>query len=690
MAIELVNSEGRKLVFNETKSLNVDFSVNQVGEIETRNGIKSADFTVSLAGENLAFLGIANNVHTQIGSFKINCVLKQNGVQLAAGFVQIQSVDIPNNEATLTFFGGNVQWFEAVKQTNLRDLDLEDLIHNWNYASISASWAHNWENGYTYPFLNYGRLTSLSAIPIGAGFYEFRTVLADWYPAVYVKNILTRIGKTIGYTFGGEFWGSLEMEKMLLPFSPNTEPNIYSEADIANVSITGRSRDANLSKDFSFTSGSGFVNLVFPSVTPFISNYNFTTQEYTVTKKGLYSVVIGNSLQAQGTPFSGTLQIRSNTTPIAEATLIANGGGRAVFTTVLFEVGDVLTFYASPTVTATGVNLSVVVVLLSGGFVSGQPVNLSATLPDITASDLIKTIANMFGLMFQVNEYSRVIEMFTFEYVKRNIKNALDFSGKMSFDKNEISYTQVAENYAKVINFKWKEISSDFETDYMQYNEDVSVAFGDGFLEIENDFLENKKDFFESIFSICTMGGAFSDSFAIPNIFMYNQSENTYTDTTTPRILFDWGQAVFSTNLFNGDASTYTAWDLKLDANTIGDGITIIKYAYSFVQSDFFTNFGEVAFASKQVPTTLWQPLATIENGGYTLLGKWYRTINAFLNDNKLISAKLRLTEIDIHNVYFSLPVYLGYPYYSYFFISLIKQYNPDELLTEVELVRIA
>jgi hypothetical protein len=72
------------------------------------------------------------------------------------------------------------------------------------------------------------------------------------------------------------------------------------------------------------------------------------------------------------------------------------------------------------------------------------------------------------------------------------------------------------------------------------------------------------------------------------------------------------------------------------------------------------------------------------------LFDRYYGLVRYMLNENKLATVPLMLNEVDLHNLDFSLPVYLGYPYYAYFFISKIDSYTDSEAVTSVELVKIA
>lgn len=115
------------------------FAVNSIGDITTRQGGFSNDFVIPMTGKNKEILGYPNdpNSNSRNPYTKVNATLYDRSAPIADGYLRFQSVD--DNNLKAAFFSDNAAWFNLIKDKSLKDLDLSDYDHTWDYSTIAAA-----------------------------------------------------------------------------------------------------------------------------------------------------------------------------------------------------------------------------------------------------------------------------------------------------------------------------------------------------------------------------------------------------------------------------------------------------------------------------------------------------------------------------------------------------------------------
>jgi hypothetical protein len=470
----------------------------------------------------------------------------------------------------------------------------------------------------------------------------------------------------------GDFINSPTVTGLILPYSRKDRPVSYADDFRFAQSITNRSLQDLLATVQNVTGAGVYSKFVYPTDPLFDRTaWSFVTSTYTVEFEGIYAIAFSVSLQGGNDAFTGNLEIRVNN--ISVANVFLNNSAGVVSTNILLVAGDEVTFWKKDDANKTCLFRSNII-LGNGGLNPNSLFQLKTVLPHITVADLMKQLANMFGLMFQVDSFSKQINCFTFEEVIRGTENALDWTHKIS-GQGSFTFVDVVKNYAQKNYFKWADIES-LDATILEYNRLNSLDFGAGFIEIDNSTIETEKDVFDSKFAPTSMGQAYEGNVFIPTIQMWDGT--AYTKDPKIRMLYVTPSETIS-NFVTGNATSDLGVVLKIDTTEVNR----CPLPYFYITTDIPTI--PVIQETLQFDEIIGLPI----QAGQNLLDRFYPSVVQFLNDNKLVEIELELNEIDIQNLDFKKMVYLGYPFFSYFFVSLIKAYDPNKALTKVELIKL-
>jgi hypothetical protein len=651
----------------ESAYIGLDFEVNNLGSIETRQGFKSNDFNIQLSNKNVKALGFTNLIILQYSVANISpfirqtASIKQFNNYLSIGFIQI--VKFNNNQtATVSFFGSNTDWFLLVKQLTFCDLDFSAYVHTYTAANIVASYSNT--EGYIYPLIDYGKFTDRS----------YDAIVDEFAPAVFVSTIVKQAFQKAGYKISGTFLDKIYYKRLIIPFSKKgwlqqTQDYLDSRQLLFNSDP----------KIDSFTFADGFIPLQFENVIKndfgWFSSPTITTTENIKVKFTLsldFVIVIGNLSFREQSSGIALFQI-ANTTGVQTKT--------GVFTfEAELEAGVVYEFnYVSTNLGTSTLNLTTfeVDMTIVNEVLEGQPVSLCVNLPKISISDLLLTLCYQFTLFFQVNPYTRTVDVFQFNDLYRNIPNAKNWSDKLIGGRvDEMNFTEIVQNYGQNTIFKYKENDNDTELDaYFVVNDE---NFGSGDFQIANDFIIDEKTLLESKFAPTININSFQDTAYIPFIPIYELNNEVFEARIDPKPRILMLSGVENIPDFGYPFETFT-----IEGVLGNETVSAMPFTYFFKQTLGITTIDNFDFGLAFDVPNIPQPNDT------TLIEKYYLELNRVLNAPIYLKAFFQLRQIDIDNLDFSLPIYLGYPYNSYFFLNKIKQFRNSDTLTECELIQL-
>jgi hypothetical protein len=244
----------------ELDSTDIDFSttfaIADIKNLLVRRDVITKDLTFKFSDVNNKAFGFAFMTNKYIneadtaptlgGNYNpqriVSCSIYENNVEILKGNLRLKSVKKDTYECVIT---GNVKEFTSlIGDAVLSDLDLSDLKHEFSVANITSSWYSNFN--YVYPAIQYG-VPFRNPTALNTTLNPFN--LNNFKPAVFVKNIFTRIFNEIDFTY--EVRGNsqfLELfNKLIIPNNSkvNTTSNTYTSGTKALSFLKTQNDDRN-------------------------------------------------------------------------------------------------------------------------------------------------------------------------------------------------------------------------------------------------------------------------------------------------------------------------------------------------------------------------------------------------------------------------------------------------------------
>jgi hypothetical protein len=629
------------------------YSVNAIGDISTRQGGFSNAFDLPLTDRNAEILGFPQDVNTSDRSpyLKVDADLIDIGAVIATGYIKIKSVE--KGKVKCNFFSGNSNWFSLIKDKKMTDLDLFRFNHVWDDVVQAASITNEGSDGYIYPLIDYGAFGSNTTLDANTD---------EMFPASYVSIVLKQIFFDIGWKAEGELLDDPLFQQMILPFS--AKELVHSERFVLE------------------SVDSIAVNNGVPGPSP-----QNTTPNFNVPFNAEYNISCNLNISWTGIPTLMTFNFQKNGTTYDSFTSNIDNSG--VFNIRFTADVNFFTTTDNIRINITSPDAGNIAVQSPDSELScqaikainqqGDTIDMSQTMPDMSQEDFIKHIFFSFGVIPQVNAFSKTINLGLFKSIKKNIKNAIDWSDKMVNNSNSsIDFTKLLDSYGSTSNLLYSE--DDEDTQLKQYRAEVGRGLGDGALEIENEHIENSVDFFESKFTAMINVTSFTNTVYIPQIAFLEYNSDTMeferTIEPSPKI------AILTKNY---DVSTLTInqyTDLTITSDTGSSVVTEMPFCW-FLKTEFIDEIDalddSLSFGVSAFPNEI----------GQNLRDRYLSDYEDILSNMKYIKQEFLLDETDINALDFLTPIYLK-RYNAYFYISIVDNYKGSNTPTFVELVKIA
>ena len=125
-------------------------------------------------------------------------------------------------------YDGITSLFKAIEGYNLGQLDLTDIAHVKNYASITGSWSNEWDYRYIVADYNGNLGPHDTAAPLPVLYTDYLV------PSVRVKYLWGKIAQKFGFTYEGSVFGTEKFRNLWMAY-----PRGVSSADNDTVVLEG-------------------------------------------------------------------------------------------------------------------------------------------------------------------------------------------------------------------------------------------------------------------------------------------------------------------------------------------------------------------------------------------------------------------------------------------------------------------
>ena len=678
------------------------YAIDDVKEFASRNTSFSKTITIPGSSTNNKLFGHVfeftssnpydnslPNVGTNFNPAVVaNCVILVDNIQIFKGVLRLLQINVDRGtlEYECAVFGELGGFANAITNLKLENLDFSGYDHDWTVENISASWQSINASGYYYPLIDYGKVS---------------TNKHDWQykalrPAYYVREIIDKIITGAGYTYESSFLDTNLIKRLIIP--QNTKVMQQRSALILGASINVA--NYTTSSNIAFTTNTA-GDFVYSS-----TNKDFTynnpasvTSDITISFGGTVTAINPSLNSVQVQLYRNAVLIGLNTFVI-DATP-QNFSGVITASNVTFNQND--TLYLRIVINGE--------FSMTGGVLSVQsqnpeqliPVNYGETIrmnehipKGIYQKDFLTSIVKMFNLyitedssrekhliispgtyfyergedtLFAINDFGDLLEVELGVYliIEPGQSAFLDWTAKIDRSKPMV-IRHMSELNARFFEYKYRP-----DNDYYneQYQKKYDLGYGDRVVDTGFSFGGNK-DTAQVIFSATPLVGYAGEDKVYPTIFkLSNVGPSQVEDATDHNI-----------RIMQAKKKTTTSWQI-LDGATVKG--TYTEYGYAGNLDDPKTPENDINFGA---PRELYFGLPSGEEYPETNLfsGFWFDYVAEITDkDSKLLTAFVKLNELDIANLNFSRLIYIDGALWR---LNKIIDFNTEDT-TRVEFLRV-
>jgi hypothetical protein len=691
----------------EGTSFPLNFQVGDIRDLSERKGTFSKSITLIGSKNNHLLLNNYYDVNITAGTFDINkltkCTVLQNNIPIVTDAL-LQLVNVRKVQLTDAYEQGveyevlikdaQAEFYTAITNKELTDLDFSDCNHNFDITAITDSWNHTQSDHYKY---------------IMGWNEDANYTLNHFKPAIYAKSYWDRIFAYSGFTYQWDELQTAHFDKLLIPYNGDVNNFDYNDyrvtADIPSTFIASTTNPlaSYTDKVAVWTETLDNQNLFDPTngdyVAPFNSDttqgqtYNFNfTYDYNIVLdnvglttaqfvgKQRYSLIFEITVNGSGV---GTVAAADNVIyesigllplflPVGPTVILTASGTTFFPIPINVTAGDLIEIYVGvkcenlsifPGLFAGTVNLNANVFSLNVDITPSNNIQViggtqvvNEFIPlKVKQSDFIKAIFQMYNLYAypDINQPNKLILVHRDEWYDSGVQK--NWTRKLAKNQEqELIFLPDLSNKKLKLTYK-----PDTDSANNVYTQATAETYGQIEYTFDNEYVKDT-DTKELLFSPTPVNKTSFDAY-LPLI-------NGTAPNTNIRILYDGGlQTCLPFNIY--------------EQGTIGTtGLTDYPQTGHFdnaLTPTFDINYGLCDYY-------FYQTSVLTNNNLYNLY--WRRTVNQ-INVGKMLIAYFYLREDDIQTLKLNDKIRIDNSWWN---INRVIDYNAnDETLTKVELISI-
>ena len=626
-----------------------------IGSLQNRFSSFTNKFSVPATKKNRDALGVrqfedfsGSQYQEQVGK------IVSGGIEIATNVTVI--IEQVSTDITLSIRAGNGTLFDKLNKAKMSAIDFSDIPllvdARWNLGNVYDFKNRDYTQSFVYPIHDTGVQSTINSSLVAKGVLWF----------YYVKDLFERIGSTFGYSWTGSTYDLDFFERLMIPPANFNITNEFASNFVVKVSIDDFTWVFNLNiyafentiinDNYNLTNSRLITGGIF-------NNEQVTTLAYAAPFVGTYTFEFFYDFDCSVfLPVNGSidlliLQVSSNTTELnnnkvvhrqriidtSSVTVINfTGTANGFFTCenanedisvnpiqfiAVFEIVNIVNF------SLNAGNYFEIVSVSAEKTTWNRWLELNNHLPDITIGKFIKEVGNIFAAIYDVNEFTKEIEIIRLDEIAANKTQAVDWSDKLDLSI-PFDVTFILDGIGRTTKFKW---SSD-----LKYSKSLLV-FNEQIRETEN-YIESDADYSDDR-SILLMPS--------PSIFM------PLWDEDSRRVNLD-GKLRFAI------ARDETTFFLRYSPSLISAAHKVAYFDYD--NSPYSLDW------SKLYDDYFWQLLVPM------------------IDRVQKVTAYFKLNDLDIQSFRFKYPVFIS-KFNRYFFVDEIAEYTGSEQSTKVVLIGI-
>lgn len=596
---------------DDSEVIAITKQVNDIAEMRDRQSDFTATFKIrkTRAMKMLFELSGEPSINTSFPYQEQTAKLVIDGIEIiTGGRVVLEKTD--EYYYHISIYSGNISFFKAIEGRKLTDLNTTaDLSHTWE-AETQANSNAGTEN-YMYPLFEPSDDGGMLPLALSGDYVE---LYGGWiWPFVKIKYLFEKIFSEAFFTVQGKILTDPRFLKMLIPVSKLTasdiEKYLYSLQHTGYIYI----------EDQGLLPGGNLIN----------GDANFAAGYYNAPYSGKYSFEVATEHVSEFPPaifiyVNGTSELTLTAEETGERTAIHRG-------TIDLTAGNEITFHSSGnyfyqyTISVTAISQPVPAY--------SSPIDPGKMLPDMSQTEYIKTICNLFGLIPDTTSRGNIVRFWNYLDLYENIPYARNWSAYLSERDDECEFK--FGDYAQKNYLKYKD------------TDDVTKGAGTATFAVSDKTLIPEKDAFE-----------------LP----VSTTDEVLIDTNTNFICSRIGM-----NEYNSKDNEYKVVDqieARIAMYSVLSGIT-------FGVRDSLT--GGTAYDVVNPNKINSVPLSSMLSN--------YVGLNRMLTRTNLRRAKFNLPVFEVAGLRHDIPIYLN-QYAAYFYVNKMSNYVAGKLCT-VELIKL-
>lgn len=664
--------ENQKIDINESFSTILTLSIDDIKDFGAKNSTFSKTILLPGTKNNNLILGnifninASNDYNPAVDNIGVNfnaaiaasVIIFADNMQVFKGIFRILEVIVDDGfiDYECAVFGELGGFITDLGTKKLEDLDMGIANILWNNTNIINSWDAITGTGVVFPLIDYG-VASVNKVD-----FDFKT----FRPALFVKQYLTNIITTSGYTWDFPLLSTALFNRLIIP---NNQTDIYN-----NSATVAFDADANAATYNNIQ----FVRYTISTLGSFTSNINNDTFTYfpvTPLTTDIYCNFSGQINSATSIPSTAIFYLKKNSTVLSQQSVFIPAVPRPFSVTlsinnVTFNTGDTLKLEISSNViqiqqyggALTLSTTSPVQVPVS----YNDPIVVNDTIPKgIFQREFFSSICKMFNLyVFEDYTTEKKLKIMPFVTYYEDA-TAVDWSLKIDRSK-PIRIKPMSEINSRYYEFKFKQDNDYYSENYRKKNNE---GFGDYIYDTQYDFVKNTETV-EVIFANSPLYKLVGTDKIYPAIYKLSNS-NTTEDKMESVIRIMQAKKIVGVS----------SWNLKNGGTTLS---TLNDYGYAGHLDDPINPTNDICFG---VPKEIYFDVTTYPFTN--LFNSYWSSYMAEITDkdSRLLSCTMKLSNKDVYQLDFSKLIWIDGVLYR---LNKIEDFNAsNEDTCKVELLKI-
>lgn len=459
--------------------VDVEKQIKLIEDISTTDGDFSYSFELQKTIKNTELLGnpFPDNVGKDVYQKIPAKLLSEGGIETFDGYLRIERI---TDVYECSFFAGNNNWFGMISGL-LSELDLSQYDREQTEANIASSWTNT--EGLVFPLVDNGPLLTRSYPQLK---------VEDFIGGFYFKTILERVFIEAGIKVQGELFQDWVFANTI--FLKNSKNQTEIDARSSFVAKT-------TPQTFVDPVGGVIATITFDDETnyPYFDgpqdNFNISSDRYTADVRMVVDVAVFLELSATTLYFAAKAYVNG-----VYHSLIGYTGGTGSQAQVSgsarvpLDAGDYLEIRGHYVEGIAGGSIDVLSATVKITPTYVYKTFGSSTVPNWTKQEFVSNVIKMFNVLPSFDPANNTLTLNLFEKIKS--KPAIDLSPYIS--ETEVDYTEFISSYGQRSKLSYNEV--EFE-ELKNYNFGKYYKYGQGVIEVDNDFLSPDVDIIESDFS---------------------------------------------------------------------------------------------------------------------------------------------------------------------------------------------